>query len=52
MAVVESTFVRRFPLHGKGGDPATPTGKTRQLQYKLGHGEASWVLKLDKMIEY
>jgi hypothetical protein len=52
MAVVESTFVRRFPLYGKGGDPAAPTGKTRQLQYKLGHGEAGWVLRLDKTIEY
>jgi hypothetical protein len=52
MAVVESTFVRRFPLYGKGGDAAAPTGKTRQLQYKLGRGEAGWVLKLDKTIEY
>ena len=48
-AVVEGTFVRRFPLFGKGGDPDTRTGKTRQLQYKLRKGEASWVLKLDRM---
>jgi len=52
MAVVESRFVRRFPLYGKDGDPAKPTGRTRQLQYKLAMGEASWVLKLDRMIEY
>jgi len=52
LAVVEGTFVRRFPLFGKGGDPDAPTGKTRQLQYKLRKGEASWVLKLDKMLEY
>jgi len=45
MAVVESRFVRRFPLYGKDGDPAKPTGRTRQLQYKLTKGEASWVLK-------
>ena len=51
-AVVEGTFVRRFPLFGKGGDPDARTGKTRQLQYKLRKGEASWVLKLDKMLEY
>jgi hypothetical protein len=51
-AVVEGTFVRRFPLFGKGGDPDAPTGKTRQLQYKLRKGEASWVLKLDRMFEY
>jgi len=51
-AVVEGTFVRRFPLFGKGGNPETPTGKTRQLQYKLRKGEASWVLKLDRMFDY
>ncbi len=52
LAVVEGVFVRRFPLYGKGGDPAAPTGKTRQLQYKLKPGEAGWVLRLDKMLEY
>ena len=51
-AVVEGTFVRRFPLFGKGGNPEAPTGKTRQLQYKLRKGEASWVLKLDRMFDY
>jgi hypothetical protein len=52
MAVVEGRFVRRFPLYGKDGDPSKPTGRTRQLQYKLAKGEASWVLKLDRMIEF
>jgi hypothetical protein len=52
MAVVESTFVRRFPIYGQGGDSSSPNGKTRQLQYKLAAGEAGWVLKLDKMMEY
>lgn len=52
MAVVEGRFVRRFPLYGKDGDAAMPTGRTRQLQYKLAKGEASWVLKLDRMFEY
>ena len=51
-AVVEGTFVRRFPIFGKNGDADAPTGKTRQLQYKLRKGEASWVLKVDKMLEY
>jgi hypothetical protein len=51
-AVVEGTFVHRFPLFGKGGNPEAPTGKTRQLQYKLRKGEASWVLKLDRMFDY
>jgi hypothetical protein len=51
-AVVEGTFVQRFPIY-KGADTnAQPTGKTRQLQYKLKAGEAGWVLRLDKAIEY
>jgi hypothetical protein len=52
MAVVENRFMRRFPLFGKDGDPAKPTGRTRQLQYKLTKGEASWVLTLDRMVEF
>ena len=52
MAVVENRFVRRFPIYGKDGDATQPTGRMRQLQYKLAKGEASWVLQLDRMIEY
>jgi hypothetical protein len=51
-AVVKGAFVRRFPLFGKGGDPAAPTGRTRELRYSLRPGEASWVLKLERMTEY
>jgi len=39
MAVVETVLARRFPIYG-GGETATPTGRTRQLQYKLKPGEA------------
>ena len=42
-AVVEGSFIRRFPIAG---------GKTRQLQYKLKAGEAGWQLKFDRMVEY
>lgn len=52
MAVVENRLVRRFPLYGAGGDAAQPTGRIRQLQYKLTPGEASWVLKLDRRVDY
>lgn len=51
-AVVESTFVQRFPIYRDGDINARPTGGTRQLQYKLVPGEAGWILKLDRMIEY
>ena len=49
MAPVEGTFLRRFPICDKNKQP---TGKTRQLQYKLKPGEAGWQLKLDKRMEY
>ena len=50
-AVVESTFVRRFPLYKPGDTNAAPSGGTRQLQYKLSQGEASWVLRLDRVVD-
>jgi len=52
MAVVESTFVQRFPLYKDGDSNSKPTGGMRQLQYKLVAGEAGWKLKLDKVVEY
>jgi hypothetical protein len=51
-AVVESTLVRRFPIYPADPAVATPTGKMRQLQYKLKAGEAGWLLRLDKALEF
>jgi len=51
-AVGEGSLLRRFPLYKLGDSNAKPTGKTRQLQYKLMAGEAGWLLKIDKVIEY
>ncbi len=51
-AVVESTLVRRFPIYRSGDTNSDPTGGTRQLQYKLVPGEAGWLLKLDRTVEY
>lgn len=51
-AVVENTVVQRFPLYNEGDANAKPSGKMRQLQYKLTPGEAGWVVKLDKVVEY
>ena len=51
-AVVEGTFVQRFPIYEKMDTNAQPSGKIRQLQYKLKAGEAGWLLHLDKVIEY
>ena len=51
-SVVENTFVQRFPIYGDGDVNAKPSGRMRQLQYKLRPGEAGWVLKLDRVVEY
>jgi hypothetical protein len=51
-AVVETTFVRRFPVY-KDGDPnSAPSGGTRLIQYKLEAGEAGWILRQDRVEEY
>jgi hypothetical protein len=51
-AVVENTFVQRFPVYTDTAANATSTKGTRQLQYKLKPGEAGWMLKLDKVVDY
>ena len=51
-AVVEGVIVQRFPLYGEGDTNAKPSGKIRQLQYKLTPGEAGWVMKLDNVTEF
>lgn len=50
--VIENTLVREFPVYKKGDTNAKPTGGTRQLQYKLMPGEATWQLKLVKSTTY
>jgi hypothetical protein len=51
-AVLEGVLGRRFPIY-RDGDPAdAPSGGLRQLQYRLHRGEASWVLRLDRLTEF
>jgi hypothetical protein len=52
IALVENTIAERFPIYKDGDSDGKPTGGTRQLQYKLKAGEAGWLLKLDKIVEY
>jgi hypothetical protein len=47
-AVVEGTLVRRFPV----SSPEAKERKWRQLQYKLEAGEAGWLLRLDRAVDY
>lgn len=51
-AVLEGVMGHRFPVYRDTDTNAKPTGGTRQLQYKLVPGEAGWVLKVDRVIEY
>lgn len=51
-AVGEGSFLRRFPIYKAGDSNAKPTGKTRQLQYKLKAGEAGWLLKVGKATDF
>ncbi len=51
-AVVEGVVAQRFPIYNEDDANAKPTGKMRQLQYKLTPGEASWVMKLDRVTEF
>ncbi len=46
--IIENSFARRFPVYNEGDANCCPKGGTRQLQYKLIAGEASWQLKLLK----
>jgi hypothetical protein len=50
--VVESIFARRFPIYRDGDPNAAPSGGTRQIQYKLVAGEAGWLLRKDRVVEF
>ena len=51
-AVVENALVQRFPIYREGDVNAKPTGGTRQIQYRLVPGEAGWILRVDRVVEY
>jgi hypothetical protein len=51
-AVLEGVVGRRFPIYPDDKTHTEPTGKMRQIQYKLIPGEASWVLKIDRVEEF
>jgi hypothetical protein len=51
-AVLEGVVGRRFPIYPDDKIRPEPTGKMRQIQYKLVPGEASWMLKIDRVAEF
>lgn len=48
-AVVEGSFVRRFPVYKAGDSNSSPSGGWRQFQYKLKAGEACWILRIKRV---
>lgn len=50
-AIVENTFVQRFPVYKSGDVNAKPTGGMRQVHYKLKDGEALRQFVVDKIVE-
>ena len=51
-AIVENSFCQRFKTYNPQDTNSKPTGKTRQIQYKLRDGENSRFFVVDKIIEY
>jgi len=51
-AIVENSFVQRFPIYKPGDINAKPTGGMRQIQYKLKDGENMRQLVIDKIVGY
>ena len=51
-AVGEGALVHRFPVYREGDTNAKPTGGTLQIQYKLVAGEAGWVLRKDRIVQF
>jgi hypothetical protein len=51
-AVLEGVLGHRFPVYRDGDADDRPTGGMRQLQYKLVPGEAGWLLKKDRMVDF
>ena len=51
-AIVENSFCQRFKTYNPQDTNSNPTGKMRQIQYKLKEGENARVFVIDKIIEY
>lgn len=50
--VAEQYLVRSFPIYQEGDANAAPSGGTRQIQYLLEPGEATWQLVVSKSVEF
>ena len=48
-AIVNGTLTQRFPLYDPSG---RPTGKSRQVTYRLVNGEGARLLRVEKIVDY
>lgn len=51
-SIVEQYLVRRFPIYRATDINAKPTGGLRQIQYRLRPGEAGWILRRTKALDF
>ena len=51
-AVAGNRLVQRFPIYRDTDANAAPTGGTREVHYRLDAGEAGWLLKVDRVVEF
>lgn len=50
--VVENRIVQRWSVYKEGDADGRPSGGTKQVQWKLEPGEATWTLVVDKVENY
>lgn len=51
-SVIERSLGRRFPIYKRGDTNNAAKGGLRQIEYKLTAGEASWVLRVKKSMDF
>jgi hypothetical protein len=51
-SIVEQYLVRRFPIYRTQDSNVRPTGGLRQIQYRLRPGEAGWILRRTKALDF
>jgi len=52
LRVVENRLVQRWDVYKEGDEDGKPSGGTRQVQWRLEPGEATWTLVSDKVESY
>jgi hypothetical protein len=51
-SIIEGSLGHRFPIYKHGDTNNAATGGLRQIEYKLTAGEAGWVLRVKKSMDF